>query len=85
MAANTPEVSLMIFQSMLPQASQSHDKSVFVDLLGLIVHHHLLLEHSQKALFYLEQAKPFLDAVPESTRQDFYRLSLQWKRQFAEH
>ncbi|KDM91345.1 hypothetical protein [Photobacterium galatheae] len=81
MSANSPETSLLIFQSMLPQASRTHDKSAFVDLLGVIAHHYFLINDAEKARFYLKQAEPFLSDASDKARQNVSDVRRMWRAQ----
>ncbi|WP_330959440.1 hypothetical protein [Photobacterium sp. 53610] len=81
MSVNTPETSLLIFQSMLPQASRSHDKSAFVDLLGVIAHNYFLIKDPEKAKFYLRQAELFLSDASDQAKQNLSDVRRMWHAQ----
>lgn len=67
MASNKPATSIVIFQSMLRQASKYHDKTALIELLEAIAHNYYLLGDKQKARFYQEQAKPFMSDISGTT------------------
>ncbi|WP_311568442.1 hypothetical protein [Photobacterium arenosum] len=67
MASNTPETSIVIFQSMLRQASKYHDKTALIELLGAIAHNYYLVGNNEQARFYLKQAEPFVSDAADTT------------------
>lgn len=68
MASNTPETSIVIFQSMLRQASTYHDKTALIELLGAIAHNYYLVGNNEQARFYLKQAEPFVSDAADTTK-----------------
>ncbi|UIP26646.1 hypothetical protein [Photobacterium sp. TLY01] len=68
MASNTPETSILIFQSMLRQASKYRDKTALIELLAALAHSYSLTGDNEKSRFYLDQAEPFLSDTPDTRK-----------------